>query len=116
MDRRLTDGDVIEVGELSLRFVPTPGHARGHGSYLLSGEEGNALFTGDSLFWAGKILLQAVEDCDLQESLESLQRMAALDFEGFFPGHGALAVEGGHVHAAMAQAEIEKLGVPKNLV
>ena len=116
VDLKLSDGDVIEVGELSLRFVPTPGHARGHGSYLLSGTGEKALFTGDSLFWAGKILLQAVPDCDLQESIESLQRMAALEFSGFFPGHGALAIEGGHVHADMAKAEIDKLGIPKSLV
>lgn len=116
VDTRLSDGDVIEVGGLSLSFVSTPGHAQGHGSYLLNGEGEQALFTGDSLFWAGRILLQAVPDCDLQESLESLRRMAALEFSGFFPGHGALAIDGGDIHAAMAKAEIDKLGVPKSLL
>jgi hydroxyacylglutathione hydrolase len=113
---RLEDGDEITVGELTLRFIATPGHARGHGSYHLEGSRTSALFTGDALFWAGRVLLQAVPDCDLQDSIESLRRLASLEFEGFFPGHGALAVSGGQVHAAMAKAEIDVLGVPKNIV
>jgi hydroxyacylglutathione hydrolase len=113
---RLEDGDEITVGELTLRFIATPGHARGHGSYLLEGTQTAGLFTGDALFWAGRILLQAVPDCDLQDSIESLRRLASLEFEGFFPGHGALSVEGGQVHAAMAKAEIDALGVPRNIV
>lgn len=113
---RLEDGDEIAVGDLTLRFVPTPGHAHGHGSYLLEGTGMVALFTGDALFWAGRILLQAVPDCDLQNSIESLQRLASLDFEGFYPGHGALAVEGGQVHAAMAKTRLDGLGVPENIV
>lgn len=114
---RLSEGDEISVGELSLHFISTPGHALGHGSYLLSGADTKAaLFTGDALFWAGRILLQAVADCDLQDSIDSLQRLASLDFEGFFPGHGALAVEGGHVHAAMAKTKLDGLGIPENIV
>lgn len=116
VDTALTDGDVITVGELNLEFVATPGHCAGHGSYLLHQDQGSALFTGDSLFWAGRILLQAVPDCDLGESLESIRRMASLEFEAFLPGHGSLAVNGGQVHAAMAKAEIDGLGVPKSLL
>ena len=113
---RLEDGDEIDVGDLTLQFIPTPGHARGHGSYLLGGTGAGALFTGDALFWAGRILLQAVPDCDLQDSIESLHRLASLDFQGFFPGHGALAVDGGQVHAAMAETTLDGLGIPKNIV
>jgi len=113
---RLTPGDEIPVGGLSLRFTPTPGHARGHGSYLLTGDDGGSLFTGDAVFWAGKILLQAVPDCDLQESIDSIRRLASLEFERFFPGHGSLAVEGGRIHVDMAMAEIDGLGVPGSIL
>lgn len=115
--RRLRDGDVVRVGEATLTFVATPGHCRGHGSYLLGGEGVRpALFAGDALFWAGRILLQAVPDCHLQESIESVRRLAGLAFEAFLPGHGAVTVAGGRMHAEMALAEIERLGVPKPIL
>ncbi len=112
----LEDGDEVSVGRGRLRFVSTPGHCRGHGSFLLTGLGEPALFTGDALFWAGRILLQAVADCDLQASLESLRRLASLEFEGFYPGHGAIAVSGGSVHAGMAKSEVESLRVPGSII
>ncbi len=114
--RLMQNGEEIAVGELGLRYVPTPGHSRGHGSYLLTGGESNALFTGDAVFWAGKILLQAVPDCDLQDSINSIETLSSLDFEGFFPGHGAVSVDGGRVHVDMAKAEVDALSIPKSIV
>lgn len=116
VELRLEDGDEIPVGPGSLRFVPTPGHCDGHGSFLLTGLGDPALFTGDALFWGGKILLQAVPDCDLQASLETLRRVASLEFEGFYPGHGAIAISGGSVHAEMARSEIDSLSVPGSII
>lgn len=113
---RLEDGDEIPIGPGRLRFVPTPGHCQGHGSYLLNGLGDPALFTGDAIFWAGKILLQAVPDCDLQASIESLRRLALLEFEGFYPGHGAITISGGSVHTEMARSEIDSLSVPGSII
>lgn len=113
---RLDEGDEIPVGPGRLRFVATPGHCRGHGSFLLTGLGDPALFAGDALFWAGRILLQAVPDCDLQASLESLRRLASLDFQGFYPGHGAITINGGGVHAQMARSEVDSLSVPKSII
>jgi glyoxylase-like metal-dependent hydrolase (beta-lactamase superfamily II) len=45
------DEDVIEVGDLRLRAVHTPGHTPGSTSFLLDGEP--LLFTGDTLFPGG---------------------------------------------------------------
>lgn len=117
VDMRLEDDEVIPAGEGILRYVATPGHCSGHGAYLLSGlGEPPALFSGDSVFWAGRILLQAVPDCDLQDSIESIRRLDRLEFEAFLPGHGAIAMSGGKAHVAMAITEIESLGVPKSLL
>ena len=116
VDDRLADGDELDVGDTRIRFIATPGHCAGHGAYLLTGVGHDALFAGDAVFWAGRILLQAVPDCDLQASHESISRLAALDFEAFFPGHGAVTVRGGDMHPRMAQAEIDKLGIPKGIL
>jgi glyoxylase-like metal-dependent hydrolase (beta-lactamase superfamily II) len=45
------DGDVIEVGELRLRAIHTPGHTPGSVSFLLEGWP--ILFSGDTLFPGG---------------------------------------------------------------
>ena len=45
------DEDVIEVGDLKLEAIHTPGHTPGSTSFLLDGEP--LLFTGDTLFPGG---------------------------------------------------------------
>jgi glyoxylase-like metal-dependent hydrolase (beta-lactamase superfamily II) len=45
------DEDVIEVGDLKLEAIHTPGHTPGSTSFLLDGEP--ILFTGDTLFPGG---------------------------------------------------------------
>ncbi len=45
-DRLLSEGDEIELGELSIRVMETPGHTADSVTYLV----GNAAFIGDTLF------------------------------------------------------------------
>lgn len=113
---RLHDGDEVAVGRLTVRFVSTPGHCAGHGAYLVTGGERTYLFSGDSLFAGGRLLLQATHDCDLQLSLGAVRTIAAVDFDSLLPGHGPLALTGGRDHALMALATIDALGVPAGLV
>jgi glyoxylase-like metal-dependent hydrolase (beta-lactamase superfamily II) len=47
-DQMLAEGDVVDVGNLRLRVLYTPGHAPGHVSFYLP--EYQALFDGDVLF------------------------------------------------------------------
>lgn len=116
VDNPLADGDEFGVGDATVRFIATPGHCAGHGSYLLTDVEAPALFAGDAVFWAGKILLQSVPDCDLQASNASIQRLAELEYEAFLPGHGSIAVSGGAIHPQMAATEIGNLAVPKSIL
>jgi len=116
IDIALEDGGEVRIGSATLTFVATPGHCAGHGAYLLQGEGPSALFAGDAVFWAGRILLQAVPDCDLQQSLESVRKLASLDYEAFLPGHGSIAVSGGQIHPQMAAGEIDGLAVPKGIL
>jgi glyoxylase-like metal-dependent hydrolase (beta-lactamase superfamily II) len=50
-DFTIPDDDVIEVGDLRLRTIHTPGHTPGSTSFLLEGHP--LLFTGDTLFPGG---------------------------------------------------------------
>jgi glyoxylase-like metal-dependent hydrolase (beta-lactamase superfamily II) len=116
VDDRLEDGDERQVGRLTLRLVATPGHAAGHGSYLVTGGERTYLLAGDAVFAGGKLFLQATADCDLQASLESVRRLAALEFEALLPGHGAICMTGGRTHVELAKAAVDRLAVPPSIV
>src|SRR5258708_28872507 len=50
-DFTIPDNDVIEVGDLRLRTIHTPGHTRGSTCFLLDGHP--VLFSGDTLFPGG---------------------------------------------------------------
>jgi hydroxyacylglutathione hydrolase len=52
VDRYIGDDELLEVGNLRLRSLYTPGHAPGHLAFYV--EEGNLVFSGDALF-AGSI-------------------------------------------------------------
>ena len=112
---RLADGDELQVGRLTVRYLATPGHCGGHGAYLVTGGERIYLLTGDALFAGGHLLLQATWDCDLQSSLATVRALAGVSFDSLLPGHGALALSGGMLHVAAAMAVIDSLGVPTNL-
>ncbi len=52
VDRRIVDDEVLEVGNLRLRSLYTPGHAAGHLAFYA--EEQEVVFSGDALF-AGSV-------------------------------------------------------------
>ena len=52
VDRRVTDDEVLEGGNLRLRSLYTPGHAPGHLAFYA--EEQETVFSGDTLF-AGSV-------------------------------------------------------------
>ncbi|MDR3242447.1 MAG: MBL fold metallo-hydrolase [Clostridiales Family XIII bacterium] len=83
-DIYVRDGDVLEVGGLTLRIIATPGHTLGGISILTGG----ALFSGDTLFRA------SIGRTDLWGgSLESLKKsikeklFALPDDVEVYPGH-----------------------------
>jgi glyoxylase-like metal-dependent hydrolase (beta-lactamase superfamily II) len=86
-DRLLSDGDVLALGQLSLKVLYTPGHSPGSISLYCASE--GVLFVGDVLFRRG------VGRADLpggnwQTLLDSIKtRLFALpDETTVYPGHG----------------------------
>ena len=86
-DRLLEDGEKIEVGELQLIVMHTPGHTEG--SISLFCKEENAVFTGDTLF-AGSVGRTDLPGASLRKLLKSLnERLLKLPDETIvYPGHG----------------------------
>ena len=90
--------------------------ARATAPYLVTGGERTYLLAGDAVFAGGKLLLQAIPDCDLRPSLASVRRLAELEFDALLPGHGAIALHDGGAHVGAAVAAIDRLAVPPSMV
>ncbi|MDR1001896.1 MAG: MBL fold metallo-hydrolase [Oscillospiraceae bacterium] len=82
-DLLLSDGDVINLGELSIAVMHTPGHTAGSACYICE----DVIFAGDTLFYLN------CGRCDLPTGnyaamLGSLARLAALPGDyTVYPGH-----------------------------
>ena len=85
VDRTLEDGDTLEVGDLTVRALHTPGHAAGHLAFMVGDGD---VFTADVLFKGtvgGTRAPGATGFADLRASVERL-----LDLPGatrVHPGH-----------------------------
>lgn len=84
-DRKLHDGDLIEVGSIKLRVIHTPGHSKGSIILLTT----DTVFSGDTLFAGsiGRYDLPGGSIEDIKNSLRS--RLLTLpDYVKVYPGHG----------------------------
>jgi glyoxylase-like metal-dependent hydrolase (beta-lactamase superfamily II) len=90
VDRRVTDGDVVEVGDCRLEVIHLVGHTPGSIALLYDDPDGTPhLFTGDSLFPGGAGRTTRPEDFkSLIDGLEAKVFNRLPDETWFYPGHG----------------------------
>ncbi|MGW3358043.1 MBL fold metallo-hydrolase [Streptomyces bungoensis] len=113
-DEGLAAGDVIAVGGLELRVVPTPGHTADSLCFHLPADR--AVLTGDTVLGRGTTMV-AHPDGRLGDYLDSLRRLRSLTVDDgvrtVLPGHGPVledaqgAVEFYLAHRAHRLAQIE---------
>lgn len=84
-DRTLKEGDLLEVGTLTVKVLETPGHTPGGISLDING----VLFTGDTLF-AGSIGRTDFPGGSYRQLINSItQKLLVYDDDTqVFPGHG----------------------------
>ncbi|MBT2411579.1 MBL fold metallo-hydrolase [Streptomyces sp. ISL-12] len=107
-------GDVVTVGGLELRVVPTPGHTADSLSFHLPADR--AVLTGDTVLGRGTTVV-AHPDGRLGDYLDSLRRLRSLAVDDgvhtVLPGHGPVledaqgAVEYYLAHRANRLAQVE---------
>jgi hydroxyacylglutathione hydrolase len=80
----IIEGDTLLVGDIVIDLVPSPGHSPDSICYYLRAEK--LLVCGDVIFEmnTGRTDLPGGDSDQLKDSIE---RLAALDAEGLFPGH-----------------------------
>lgn len=88
VDAELNDGDRLDLEgpqPLQLQAVHTPGHAPGHLCFWEAASR--TLLAGDMVAGVGTIVVDP-RDGDMQDYLDSLERMDAMDAASLLPAHG----------------------------
>lgn len=83
----LVDGELIEAGGMSIRVLATPGHTADSVCFVLEGEGGGAVLTGDTILGRGTTVL-VHGDGSLADYLDSLDKLERLGSVTGFPAHG----------------------------
>lgn len=84
-DRILADNDLLETDEFTIRAIHTPGHASNH--LCFRHEAHRWLFTGDHIMSGSTVVIDP-PDGNMQQYLDALARLKALNLAALAPGHG----------------------------
>lgn len=90
---------------VSLLAIATPGHSSDHVCFLF--EEERAVFTGDHVLGRGTTVI-AFPDGELASYLASLDRLAAVHPQRFYPGHGPVVEDPAPVLAYYRAHRLER--------
>lgn len=103
----LREGDRIDLGGgEGLEVLHTPGHTVG--SMCLLG--GGCLFAGDTVFADGGVGRWDLETGDYDQLLASVERLAGIDFESLYPGHGPVVEGGARAHTDLSLRHLRFIG------
>lgn len=97
---KLKESDVIELGDVSLYIIHTPGHSPG--SICIYEPESRSLFSGDTVFAHGDVGRTDFLGGDAEALVHSLEKLARLDVTDLYPGHGEYVLGEGGAHIARA--------------
>ena len=85
----LVDQDELEIGELNILCLHTPGHSIDSMCYLINNEH---LFSGDTLFSVA-IGRTDLPTGDTQKLIASLKRIQNLNYNTLYTGHGRVSTK-----------------------
>lgn len=93
----LKDGETVTLGIMDTVFVAahTPGHKNDH--ICLYNPDENVLFSGDLVFPGGGFGRTDLDEGDRNTLIDSIERIADLDVQALYAGHGDPTTE--HVNA-----------------
>jgi len=115
VDRRLSDGEELELGNRRLRVIHTPGHTPGSVCFLLETGGNNLLFAGDTVLYDGRLGWQDNPYADNRQYAASLRKLSEFRWNGrplrwdvLLPGHGAIAMDKAYLDVEKARALVEE--------
>ncbi len=116
VDHFFRNGDSFQLGDAQIEILATPGHSHDMISYLVRKPGRLLLFSGDTVFHGGKILLSDIYDCDVPAYCRSLRALAPYNIDGLFPGHLMWVVRDAQLHLKKAVEYLDRLLLPPNLL
>jgi len=108
----LGDGESLRVGKMTVSALHTPGHSSDHMAYWVQTDAIATLFAGDALFAGGRIALQTLLDCRLDDCFATIRKLAKLKVESLLPGHGLPIMQRGASHLHKALTCVENMQIP----
>lgn len=111
----LEEESKIQIGDIVMKVHHMDGHCSGHACYEMDYKGKTILFSGDSVFNYGKISMQSIWDCDLQEYIKTIKKLEKIHPDILLPSHGAFLLSHGYDYIDQAMKRIEVLSVPENL-
>lgn len=104
-DMLLKGGESLNLGDVSLRIIHTPGHTPG--SICLYGEDVRLLFSGDTIFAAGGIGRTDLGG-NAHALVDSIKLLTTLDIDILYPGHGEITNENAdaQIRTSLKHAEL----------
>lgn len=98
----LNEGDEVTVGDVTLSVRMVPGHSLCSMAIYGTVDGKKCLFTGDSVFVCGQVLIQSLKDVSIFPYAQAIKRLAELETDALFPGHGVFCLENGGSHVKTA--------------
>jgi glyoxylase-like metal-dependent hydrolase (beta-lactamase superfamily II) len=99
-------GQKIDLGDVALEVVHTPGHTSGH--VCLWEAESRTLFSGDCVFAGGNVGRWDLPSGDLGQLRASLEKLLGMEVRDLFPGHGPYVEKEGAEHVRLGAESIRE--------
>lgn len=107
VDKPVSGGERIMVGDDACEILSTPGHSPG--CLCLYDEHNRSLFSGDTVFAHGGFGRYDFPGGNLTALRHSISHLATLDVDNLYPGHGPFVEYHGKDHMLKALRSIQTL-------
>jgi glyoxylase-like metal-dependent hydrolase (beta-lactamase superfamily II) len=107
---------VLEIGDVTIEAIATPGHAADHTAYLTSVNGLRILFAGDLLFPDGQVALLNTHDCCSRQLVKSLDALRSVDFDALLAGHLVPRMANATQDRDAALSALDHLVLPRSIV
>jgi glyoxylase-like metal-dependent hydrolase (beta-lactamase superfamily II) len=102
VDAAVSDGEHFTAAGLDFMAIQVRGHSRDMHCYLVHVDNRAWLFAGDAVFYGGVLGVINAEGSGMEGYRADLPKLAGLDIQGLFPGHGLFTLNDGQRHLDFA--------------
>jgi hydroxyacylglutathione hydrolase len=107
------DGQQIRVGAETICAIGVQGHTKDSTCFLWEHGGRRALFTGDVVFYSGKIGLINAEGSSLDDYRRDMEKLANLNIDMLLPGHSVFVLRDGQKHIDRARRKLADFVLPE---